>query len=438
MTRRSRYCLFLTLAVGGCSGTPSAPTPPAETAPAQTSGAAPVAVVKLTVDSLGSLEAVAAVSEVMFDAGESTGTRLRYRIDFGDGSVGSDRLARHVYAAPGTYHVTVTVTDEGNRTATTTRDVVVGSPLGLWVHSGYFARINRVEVRSLAITAQDGATLRGVLTKDSTGRTPFNGVITADRRVRFTLEGTTESLEGAIPSMLTSDGSAWPLALRGGALDGESSTFRRVVGEAVGPPPAASLRMRFFSFGAPFAVKQISPVLFDGSNSRGEDLTYYIEFGDGQVVTAQTATHPLDQQGHHTARLTVVDRFGRSNTESTSYWVEALNSGGPDLSYYWLGSSDACQCVATVGFYTQQGTGVTGTHDVTLRGFGGSSRSSVAGTVSSAGDVQLAMAGSNITLSGRMTLPGEGVYSRDNSLILTFRGGPHDGVTITLHPYSSY
>ena len=63
---------------------------------------------------------MAAVSEVMFDAGESTGTGLRYRIDFGDGSVASDRLARHVYGAPGTYHVTVTVTDDGNRTATTT------------------------------------------------------------------------------------------------------------------------------------------------------------------------------------------------------------------------------------------------------------------------------------------------------------------------------
>jgi PKD repeat protein len=417
------------LALSGC-GDPS-PAAPTSQPPSQTPGGAPVAVLSLSIDALGSQEAVAAVSEVAVDASASTGTALRYRVDFGDGQASTDRLTRHVYNAPGKYTVTVSVTDDTNRTATATGEVAVASPLGTWVHSSYFARLNRVEVRSLSITAQDGNAVRGVLTKDSVSKTPFAGSIGADRRMRLVLEGSAESLEGLLPSMLSTDRAAWASSLRGGSLDGDALTFRRVVGEPSGTLPDSSLRMRFGAFGAPFAVKQISQVLFDAAASRGEGLTYYIEFGDGQVSTDVAPTHVIDRAGSYDARLTVVDRFGRSNSEVTPYRVRSLVTG---ISTFWIARNDECGCLVTLVFGTQEGTTVTGSITVSLLAeWETFVRSKFAGSVNPNGAVQLVLAGANVTMSGTLVLPKEPVGGAGNLLTLTFQGGPHHGHTMVLH-----
>src|SRR4051812_44590093 len=58
--------------------------------------------------------------------------------------------------------------------------------------------------------------------------------------------------------------------------------------------------------------------------SRGTDLSYYVEFGDGAVSTQARVVHTIDQGGSLTARLTVVDRFGRSDSEVFPYFSFAL------------------------------------------------------------------------------------------------------------------
>ena len=65
---------------------------------------------------------------VNFDAGASAdpgGSLVGYAWDFGDGSTGSGVTVTHGYAAPGSYQVTLTVTDDRGDTATTSQDVVV-------------------------------------------------------------------------------------------------------------------------------------------------------------------------------------------------------------------------------------------------------------------------------------------------------------------------
>jgi PKD repeat protein/WD40 repeat protein len=63
-----------------------------------------------------------------FDGSASTdsdGTVIDYAWDFGDGSTATGAQAQHGYATPGTYTVTLTVTDEDGAPASTTTDIVI-------------------------------------------------------------------------------------------------------------------------------------------------------------------------------------------------------------------------------------------------------------------------------------------------------------------------
>jgi PKD repeat protein len=417
----------LLLASAGCSDSPATQPSPIVPGSPQTPGA-PTATFTLTVDGAGSQEAIAGVSNVTVDASASTGTGIRVDVAFGDGDMATTAVARHVYRAPGSFTITVTVTDDAGRKTTTTRQLVVASALGRWVHSGFIERRKEVEVRTLLLSAQDGLTVRGVLTRDGNRTIPVTGTLTAERTIRLVLEDGSEALEGPIPSVFSTL-TTWPLTSRGGSIDGQPLAFTRIAGEVTGAAPDAVLGMRFFSFGAPFAVKQISPVLFDGSNSRGEGLTYYLEFGDGQSATTASATHPMQKEGGYVARLTVVDRFGRSDVETLAFEARTLvNPGGYD---WWQGrvrSAGVTQAGVLIEFKTQEGTAVSG---FVNRGNYPFEHSEFVGTVNPDGNVELRLVDSSVTLSGTMRLPTMSEY--EHKLLLTYSGGKYDGQTMDLY-----
>ena len=58
------------------------------------------------------------------------GDVVTYAWNFGDGSSGTGRRARHTYTANGTYTATVTAKDSAGNTATDTVQIVVGNPAG--------------------------------------------------------------------------------------------------------------------------------------------------------------------------------------------------------------------------------------------------------------------------------------------------------------------
>ena len=82
--------------------------------------------------------------------------------------------------------------------------------------------------------------------------------------------------------------------------------------------------MRFDSVGSPAALVGLSPIRFDGSQSIGSGLGHFIEFGDGQFTSQAQAIHPVNDVGAFTARLTVVDRFGRAHSRTFDYGTFGL------------------------------------------------------------------------------------------------------------------
>lgn len=82
------------------------------------------------------------------------------------------------------------------------------------------------------------------------------------------------------------------------------------------PPPKADLSA------SPRRGKAPLTVSFDGRGSE-RAVSYEWGFGDGHSATGSTATHRYSDPGTYTARLTVTDRFNRTDTASTTITVVA-------------------------------------------------------------------------------------------------------------------
>jgi hypothetical protein len=67
-------------------------------------------------------------------------------------------------------------------------------------------------------------------------------------------------------------------------------------------------------------------MLFDASRSTGDGLTYVLEFGDGARTTQVAALHASPVSTQRTARLTVTDRFGRSDSIAQDYFLAHVNN----------------------------------------------------------------------------------------------------------------
>lgn len=68
---------------------------------------------------------------------------------------------------------------------------------------------------------------------------------------------------------------------------------------------------------APFSVT------FDATSSSGSIASYLWDFGDGATATGSTASHLYTTSGIYSAKLTVADNQGNTNTASTTVTVQA-------------------------------------------------------------------------------------------------------------------
>ncbi len=438
----------LLAALAACGG--SQPTQPSGTATATGPAGAPIASITVKADAAGSRDAVASLSTVIVDASASSGVRLAYAIDFGDGSTATTAAAQHVYATPATYAITATVTDQQGRKATATASIGVHDVTGSWYEAGFAQQSKRIEVRRIIIEAQSGTGVRGTYQVTGAADKAFTGTLTAPRNIRLVTDGGV-TLEGTLPSKLNDETELWTLLDHGDGADGQRLDFHAIVGAPDGSPPTASLKMSIAG-GLIAAITGVTPVNIDAGASRGSELAYFVDYGDGFVATTPQAERAVEapavppsaqrsgdgdrawNRASATARVTVVDRFGRTDTTSVDYHTFdfGFTAEWGDGPLYWSSRDSGTQYL-WVRFEQRSGSQYGGT---IAQGDGRSSSFTL--TVTGGTNVHVSAPALGAEFDGTVSIRSLLQPNGGNTMTLVQHGGAFDGKTYVVWLYSSY
>lgn len=252
---------------------------------------------------------------IAFDARrsfDSDGRITAFAWDFGDGTRSTAAEPPHAYDKPGTYTVSLTVTDDAglpNSTASATATIVVNAP-------------------PLSVAGPDRTAAVGEpLAFDGSGSSDPDGRLLAwdwdfgDGRVG-TGEQTTYAFSqpGLYQVKLTVRDDSGT-----GSATGESTLSVRV-----NDPPVA--------LAGPDQLVTASAVAFDGTGSFDRDdaiAEYAWDFGDGSTGSGPKPTHVYEAPGRYQVRLTVTDRSGTKLNSAAGSMTVVVNARpvadpGPD------------------------------------------------------------------------------------------------------------
>jgi PKD repeat protein len=229
-----------------------------------------------------------------FDGSGSWGgnsAALSYTWNFGDGTSDTSPTPTHVYAAVGTYSVTLTVTDDLGIASTQTRVLeVVNNP---WPTASftYVCRGRQCSFDGRGSSDPDGPIVSYFWSFGD------GGTSSADTTVSHTYQA-----DGTFTVSLTvADGA------------GGTGTQQQVV-NVTNAPPLASF--------TPTCIALTCTVDASGSSDPdGTIASYAWNFGDATTGSAATATHTYAAGGTYTVTLTVTDNGGATSTRAQSVAV---------------------------------------------------------------------------------------------------------------------
>ncbi len=307
---------------------------------------------------------------VDFDGSASSdldGTIVGYSWNFGNGQSGSGTNPSVTYSIPGSYTVTLTVTDNRGATSVATTTVVVSKPP------------NQSPTAALAATPSTG-TAPLLVQLSSAGSSDADGAITS-YAWNF---GNGQTGTGPSPSVVYTTPGVYTITLtvtdNDGATNAKSTS---VTVNAANVAPTAVIQATPTSGSAPLVVQ------VNGANSSDPDgsiVSYAWDFGNGQTATGATASVTYTTTGTFTLRLTVTDNRGATKSTTTSIVVSGSNqkpvpallalptsgpapllvtvnangSTDPDgsiVSYSWdFGNGQTAQGLASQVTYTTAGT----------------------------------------------------------------------------------
>ena len=324
--------------------------PSADLQASTTSGTAPLSV---SLDGSGSVDL--------------DGTIASYAWNFGNGQNGSGPTPSVTYTLPGTYTVTLVVTDNRGATGTATRQIVVSRPP------------NQSPVANASATPASGVAPL-LVQLSSAGSSDTDGAITG-YAWNF---GNGLTSTSPNPSAVYSTAGTYTVLLT--VTDNDGATAVKSLTVTVAPPnqpPVPSIAASSVTGAAPLSVSVNGA---GSSDPDGSIVSYAWDFGNGQTATGPLASTTYTAQGSYQIRLTVTDNRGTSRTAITTVVagppnvrpvaaITALPTAGPApllvqlnsvgstdpdgtiVSYAWdFGNGQSATGSSTQVTYTQAGT----------------------------------------------------------------------------------
>ncbi|HEU4935184.1 MAG TPA: PKD domain-containing protein [Vicinamibacterales bacterium] len=233
---------------------------------------------------------------VLFDASTSTAAPnnpiVSFSWNFGDGATGSGRTATHAFNAPGTYVVTLTVTDQYNRSASTSQTIDVAggtAPTASFLTSPSTPLVGDfVNFNASASVAAPGRTIRSYAWDfgDGTQKTTTTPITTHD----FVKAGVY-----TVTLVVTDDVGRQGVTTASVTVTTDAPTADFTFSQL---PPSTAHTMQFNSSGS-----QAAP---------GRTIASYSwDFGDGSSSTLASPTHAYGAAASYNVTLTVTDSTGK-------------------------------------------------------------------------------------------------------------------------------
>lgn len=245
--------------------------------------------------------------EVSFVGSDSTDDTMiiSYAWDFIDGGTSDEADPTYTFDTPGSYDVTLTVTDSGGLTDT--------------------------EIITILVSLDDEAPTAVIVASPITGDAPlavlFNASSSTDNvgieSYSWDFKNGTTSSE-INPVVVFEETGSYEVELivedAIGLSDTETITII-VTDPNVNNPPVAIVSASLESGNAPLEVN------FVGSASTDDDdiVSYFWEFGDGETSPEQNPTYIFEEPGSYQVSLTVSDSGGLS--DSSSLTIEVIDNG---------------------------------------------------------------------------------------------------------------
>lgn len=245
--------------------------------------------------------------EVFFNASASRPENGNYSWNFGDGETGSGVTPSHRFDAPGTYTVTLTVTNDVGQSATATRTVTVSATSGQVTASFVFSpTIPGVDQEVFFDASASRPTTATFNWNFGDGRTGAGVTPTH----RYTLAGTYTVL-----LVVTNE-------------FGQTATTSRTITVSL----SSSSVIANFTF-SPTSPGINQDVFFNASASRPTDGTFMWNFGDGATGGGVTPTHRYAQAATYSVTLTVTNDAGQFATTSRSVTVTSTGPLTADFTF---------------------------------------------------------------------------------------------------------
>ena len=269
---------------------------------------------------------------------DSDGTIAGWDWDFGDGNTSTSQNPSHSYTTGGDYTVSLTVTDDGGATDSTTSTVTATEPGG-----------NNPPSASFTSSCTD-------LSCDFTDTSSDSDGTIAGWDWDFG-DGNTSTSQN--PSHSYTTGGDYTVSLTvtddGGATDSTTSTVTAT--EPGGNnPPSASFTSSCTDLSCDFTDTS--------SDSDGTIAGWDWDFGDGNTSTSQNPSHSYTTGGDYTVSLTVTDDGGA--TDSTTSTVTATEPGGAttmhvaDLDAATVAQGKMWMAIVSITVVDDQGSPVDG------------------------------------------------------------------------------